>query len=46
MTGSNAVSNQARRVSVIGLGNMGRALAEALLAKDHRVTQGCSTLST
>jgi 3-hydroxyisobutyrate dehydrogenase-like beta-hydroxyacid dehydrogenase len=34
MTGS----NEARQVSVIGIGDMGSALAEALLAKGHRVT--------
>ncbi len=34
MTGS----SEAREICVIGLGNMGSALAEALLAKDHRVT--------
>ena len=34
MTGS----NERKQVCVIGLGNMGSALAEALLAKDHSVT--------
>ncbi len=31
-------SNESRHVGVIGLGNMGGALAETLLAKGHRVT--------
>ena len=31
-------SKQSQKVSVIGLGNMGSALAEALLTSGHRVT--------
>ncbi len=31
-------SNESQNVCVIGLGNMGSALAEALLISDHRVT--------
>ncbi len=31
-------SNESERVCVIGVGNMGGALAEALIAKDYRVT--------
>ena len=38
MTESNALSNVTKRVSVIGLGNMGSALAEALINAGHEVT--------
>ena len=38
MTDSNALLNDPKRVSVIGLGNMGSALAGALISAGHQVT--------
>ncbi len=38
MTDSNTPPNGTKRVSVIGLGNMGSALAEALINAGHEVT--------
>ncbi len=38
MTDSNTLPNVTKRVSVIGLGNMGSALAEALINTGHEVT--------
>ncbi len=38
MTDSNALPNVTKRISVIGLGNMGSALAEALINAGHEVT--------